>query len=153
MEYDYQSAVGLRLEFPAVNSQETLPAGASRLTGKVRERLKDSILGYPATDRLHDLQADFSLLLGTGFANPDHAASLGVGRLFVEDKFDHLAAPKVETCAQPEAFFRGIEDEAGEPLRLAVQIDYQAGAPLQHYTLRAAGFEDSQAGHSLLRGV
>src|SRR5258708_2428050 len=72
----------------------------------------------------------------------------GLGHLFVEDKFDHLAAPKVETSAQPEAFFRGIEDEARGPLWLTVQIDDQAGAPLQHQTLRAAGFGDLKAGHS-----
>jgi len=99
-------------------------------------------------DRLDGFQADFSLLLGAGFADPDHAAALGAGRLFVEDKFDHLAVPKIETSAQPETFFRGIEDQAGEPLRLAVQIDDQAGAPLRHHTLRAAGFEDRKAGHS-----
>jgi len=74
-------------------------------------------------DRLHGFQADFSLLLGADFADPDYAAALGVGRLFIEDKFHHLAAPKVEISAQPEAFFRGIEDEARESLRRAVQID------------------------------
>ncbi len=74
-------------------------------------------------DRLDGFQADFSLLLGAGFADPDHTAALGAGRLFIEDNFDQLATPKVETSAQPETFFRGIEDEAGEPLRLAVQID------------------------------
>ncbi|HET8921916.1 MAG TPA: hypothetical protein VFN26_02850, partial [Candidatus Acidoferrum sp.] len=57
-----------------------------------------------------------------------------------------LAAPKVETSTQPETFFRGIEDEAGEPLGLPVQIDDQAGAPLRRNTLRAAGFGDREAG-------
>src|SRR6266849_4679123 len=85
-------------------------------------------------DRLDGFQAGFSFMLGAGFADPDHAAALGAGRLFIEDKFDHLAAPKVETSAQPETFFRGIEDEAGEPLRLAVQIDDQAAALLRHHT-------------------
>lgn len=84
----------------------------------------------------------------TGFADPDHAASLGAGSLLIEDKFDHLAAPKVETSTQPEAFFRGIEDQAGEPIRLAVQSDDHAGAPLRRYTLRAAGFGETKAGHS-----
>jgi hypothetical protein len=97
--------------------------------------------------RLDGLQADFSFLLGAGFADPDHAAALGAGRLFIEDKFDHLAAPKLETSAQPETFFRGIEDEAGEPLRLAVQIDDQTGAPLRHHTLRAAGLGERRARH------
>jgi hypothetical protein len=44
-------------------------------------------------DRLEGFQADFSLLLGASFADPDHVAALGAGRLFIEDKFDHLAAP------------------------------------------------------------
>jgi hypothetical protein len=99
-------------------------------------------------DRLDGFQADFSLLLGAGFADPDYATALGARSLFVEDKFKHLAAPKVETSAQPEAFFRGIEDEAGVSRRLAVQIDDKAGAPLRHNTLRAAGFRDRKAGHS-----
>ena len=103
-------------------------------------------------DRLQGFQADFSILLGASFADPDHAAALRAGHLFVEDKFDHLAAPKVETSAQPEAFFRGIEDEAREPLWLTVQIDDQAGAPLRHQTLRAAGFGDLKAGHSFNHG-
>jgi hypothetical protein len=49
--------------------------------------------------RLDHFQADFSLLLGTSFADPDHAASLGVGHVFVENKFDHLAAPKIKTSS------------------------------------------------------
>src|SRR5437870_3375739 len=56
--------------------------------------------------------------------------------------------PKVETSAQPETFSRGIEDETGEPLRLAIQIDDQAGAPLRHHTIRAAGFAGVKARHS-----
>jgi len=103
-------------------------------------------------DRLNGLQADFSLLLGAGFADPDHAAALGAGRLFVEDQFDHFAAPQVEISAQPKPFFRGIQDEAGESLRLAVEIDDQAGAPLRHHTLRAAGFGEREAGHSFHHG-
>jgi len=74
-------------------------------------------------DHLHGFQAGFSFLLGADFADPDHTAALGAGRLFIEDKFDHLAAPKVETSAQPETFSRGIEDQAGMSLRLAVQIN------------------------------
>jgi hypothetical protein len=103
-------------------------------------------------DRLHGFQADFSFLLGVSFADPGHPATHGAGHVFIEDKFDHMAAPKIETSAQPETFFRGIEDEAREPLRLAVQIDDQAGAPLQHDTLRAADFADRKAGHSFNHG-
>lgn len=77
----------------------------------------------PGLGRLARFQADFSFLLGAGFADPDHTAALGAGRLFIEDKFDHLATLKVETSAQPETFFRGIEDQAGVSLRLAIKID------------------------------
>jgi hypothetical protein len=104
-----------------------------------------------SADPLDGFQADFSFLLGAGFADPDHAAAHGAERVFIADKFDHLAAPKVENSAQPETFFRGIEDEAGEPLLVAVQIDDQAGAPLRHHPLRAAAFSDRKAGHSLTR--
>jgi hypothetical protein len=106
------------------------------------------LVGPLPNDRLGGFQPDFSRLLGAGFANPDHAAALGFEGLLIEDKFDPLPAPKVETSTQSEAFFRGIEDEAREYLRLAIQIDDQAGAPLQNNTLRAAGFGERKAGHS-----
>jgi hypothetical protein len=98
-------------------------------------------------------QAGFSFLLGTGFANPDYGAALGDGRVFVEDKLDHLAAPKVQTSAQAKTFFRVIEDEAGESLLLALQIDDQAGAPFRHHPLRASALGDRKAGHSLTSQV
>ena len=53
-------------------------------------------------DRLEGFQTDFSLLPGTRFANPDHAAALGAKALIIEDEFDYLTAPKFETSAQPE---------------------------------------------------
>jgi hypothetical protein len=34
---------------------------------------------------LDGFQADFSFLLGVGFANPDYAAASGAGRVFIED--------------------------------------------------------------------
>ena len=59
---------------------------------------------------LHCFQADFSRLLGTRLADPDHTAALGAWRLFIQDKFDQLAAPKVEIAAESETLFRRIED-------------------------------------------
>ena len=53
-------------------------------------------------DRLDGFQPDFSLLLGACFANPDHAAELGACALLIEDEFDYLTAPNVETSTQPE---------------------------------------------------
>jgi hypothetical protein len=99
-------------------------------------------------DRLHCFKADFSFPLGAWFADPDHPTALGAGHVFIEDKLDHLAAPKIETSTQPETFSRRINDEAGESLRLAVQIDDQAGAPLRRHARRAAALGAWQAGHS-----
>jgi hypothetical protein len=59
-----------------------------------------------------------------------------------------VSAPKVEISAQPVTFFRGIEDETGEPFLIAVQIDDEAGGPLQYHTLRPAAFGARKAGHS-----
>jgi hypothetical protein len=106
-----------------------------------------------SADRLDGFQSDFSFLLGASFADPDYAAAHGAERVFIEDNIDHLAAPKVGSSAQPEAFFRGIEDKAGEPLLVAVQIDDQAGAPLRHHPLRAAAFGERKAGHSFTPGL
>src|SRR5882762_9992698 len=73
--------------------------------------------------RIQKLQPHLPFLLGARFADPDHPAALGAGHVFIEDKFDNLTAPEVETSAHPETFFRRIDDEAGESLCLAVQID------------------------------
>jgi len=37
------------------------------------------------------------LLLGADFADPYHHAALWAGHIFFEDKFDYLAALKIET--------------------------------------------------------
>lgn len=103
--------------------------------------------------RLAGFQTDFVFLLGASFADPDHAAALKDGRVFIDDKLDHLAAPEVETSAQPITFFRGIEDETGEPLQVAAQIDDQAGGLLRHQPLRAAALGDREAGHFFTPGV
>ncbi len=58
-----------------------------------------------SADRLDGFQPEFTFVLGVGFADPDHAAPLADGRVFIEDKLDHLAAPNVETSAQPETLF------------------------------------------------
>jgi hypothetical protein len=93
-------------------------------------------------DRLHGFQADFSLLLGASFADPDHAAALRAEGVLIEDKFDRLAAPKMETTPQSKTFFRGIQEKAGESPLIAIQIDNQAAAPLRHHPRRAAAFGD-----------
>jgi hypothetical protein len=87
------------------------------------ERRVIGLISASDEDRLDGFQADFSLLLGAGSADPDHTAALDARRLFIENNFDHLAALKFETSAQPETFYGGIEDKTGESLRLAIQID------------------------------
>lgn len=103
--------------------------------------------------RLTGFHADFAFLLGASFADPGHAAVLEDGRVFIEDKLDHLAAPEVQTSAQPKTFFRGIEDETGEPLLVAAQIDDQTGGLLRHQPLRAAALGHREAGHFSLPGL
>ena len=68
--------------------------------------------------------------------------------MFIEDEFNHLAAPQWEIPAQPETFFRGIEDEAREPPLIAVQIDDQASALLRHHAIRTAAFWHWSLEHS-----
>jgi len=48
---------------------------------------------------LDSFQANFTFLSGADFADPDHSAVLGVGQVFIEDKFDDLATLEVETPA------------------------------------------------------
>ena len=93
-------------------------------------------------------QSDLSFLLGASFADPNRSAVLKDGRVFIEDKLDHLAAPEVETSAEPKTFFRGIKDETREPLLLAAQIDDQAGGLPRHQPPRAPALGDRKAGHS-----
>jgi hypothetical protein len=51
---------------------------------------------------------------------PTQTTLQGTERVFIEDDFDYLTAPNLEITAQPKTFFRGIEDEAGESLLVAV---------------------------------
>jgi hypothetical protein len=98
---------------------------------------------------LDGFQADFSFLLRSGFADPDDAAALGAGWVFIEDKFNFIAGSEAEASAQPESSFREIEDKTGEPHLAVVQIDDQAGTSLRHLPPRAAGVETRKARHSI----
>lgn len=84
-------------------------------------------------DRLDGFQADFSFLLGASFANPDHAATHEAERVFIGDKFDHLAAPKVETSAQPEPSFEESRTRQGSlcwlPSSVEPRVRSSQGAP------------------------
>jgi hypothetical protein len=46
---------------------------------------------------LNGFQANFPFLLGAGFSNPDYVATQGVERVVVEDDFDKLAVPQMES--------------------------------------------------------
>jgi hypothetical protein len=66
------------------------------------------LVGQAICQSLEDFQTDFAFLLGAGFAEPDHPAAHGVERFVIEDEFDRLATPLVESPAQPETSFGGI---------------------------------------------
>jgi hypothetical protein len=58
-----------------------------------------------------------------------------------------LAAPQWEIPAQPETFFRRIEDKARESPLIAVQIDDQTSALLRHHPIGTAAVWDRNVGH------
>ena len=71
------------------------------------------ICGCQGVESLDYFQASLSFLLGFGSPDPDNAATFGTRWVFIENNFHHLAAPEIKTPAHSEAFFRGIEDDAG----------------------------------------
>ena len=73
---------------------------------------------------LNGFQANFTFLLGAEFADPDYAATHGVEWVLIEDDFDNFAAPQMETSAQMEPVFRGIENKARHSLLVSVEIDH-----------------------------
>ncbi len=42
-----------------------------------------------SADPLNGFRADFALVVGAGFSDPDHAAAHGVERVLIHDNFDH----------------------------------------------------------------
>lgn len=68
---------------------------------------------YAAPRPLANYAAVPSVLDGLGVPTQTTLPRSGLGVSSSDAKLDQLAAPKVETPAQPEAFFGGIEDEAG----------------------------------------
>ena len=56
------------------------------------EKKSEGAVRIPA-EGLDSFQADFSFLLGAGFADPEHVATHGAERVFIENNFDRLAPP------------------------------------------------------------
>jgi len=82
------------------------------------------------------LEPNFAFLFGPGFADPNHAASHGVERVFIQDDFDYLSTPQSEISAHPEPIVRGIKHKT----RLSFEIENQAGTPFAKASLRVATF-------------
>ena len=89
---------------------------------------------------LDSFQPDFAFLLGACFADPNHAASHRVERVFIQDDFDYLSAPQLESSAHPEPIVRGIKHKA----RLSFKFEDQAGTPFARASLRVATFGNRQ---------
>ena len=106
----------------------------------------------PGVESLDYFQASLSFLLGFGSPDPDNTATFGIRWVFIENHFHHLAAPEIKTPAHSKAFIRGIEDETGQPLRYAVQIDNHAGASFRLHALRPAKRKPRKARHSFING-
>jgi len=64
------------------------------------------------------LEADFAVLLGAGFADPDHAAADSIQFIIAGYDLDELPALQPETAAEAETALRTVNDKAGNPLRL-----------------------------------
>src|SRR5260370_7200580 len=68
-------------------------------------------------------------------------------RVLVQDDFDNLAAPEVEIAAQPESIFGGIENQAGQPFLVAVEVDDQTGTRFGKDALGAPALGNGKTGH------
>lgn len=101
--------------------------------------------GHP--DELNGFQANLAFPPGAGSAGPDHATAHGMERVLVQDDFDNLAAPEVEIAAQPESIFGGIENQAGQPFLLAVEVDDQTGTRFGKDALGAPALGNGKTGH------
>ncbi len=101
--------------------------------------------GHP--DALNGFQANLAFPPGAGSAGPDHATAHGMERVLVQDDFDNLAAPEVEITAQAESEFRGIENQAGQPFLVAVEVDDQTGTRFGKDALGAPALGNGKAGH------
>src|SRR6267142_5351503 len=97
---------------------------------------------------LDSFQPDFAFLLGACFADPNHAASHRVERVFIQDDFDYLSAPQLESSAHPEPIVRGIKHKA----RLSFKFEDQAGTPFARASLRVATFGNRHRLPSQLAG-
>jgi hypothetical protein len=53
------------------------------------------------------------------FADPNHAASHGIERVFIQDDFDYLTPLQSKTSAHPETILRGIKYKA----RLSFEVE------------------------------
>jgi len=62
-------------------------------------------------------------------SSKDHPTALRAGQVFIEDKFNHLAAPKVETSAQPETLCHVVGIESNKSgCKFSVDVEFTHSA-------------------------
>lgn len=87
---------------------------------------------------LEGFEADFAVLFGAGFADPNHAAADGIQLIVAGDDFDELAAFQPEAAPKTESLGRTVHDEAGDALWLRAEVDDYAGSFSQGNSFGAA---------------
>ena len=94
-----------------------------------------------------DLQPSLASLFRPGFADPHHAAQHRIGGMLVQNELDKLSSFEAGGPSYLETLLRGIEDEAGNPLRLPPMLNDQTGALFQGCSLQSSALGDGAAGH------
>src|SRR6267143_590085 len=62
-------------------------------------------------------------------SSKDHPTALRAGQVFIEDKFNHLAAPKVETSSQPETLCHVVGIESNKSgCKFSVDVEFTHSA-------------------------
>ncbi|OLB21861.1 MAG: hypothetical protein AUH16_01245 [Acidobacteria bacterium 13_2_20CM_57_7] len=78
-----------------VNIQFCIPHESLTIRKQSRWASCGSVPGHV---RLSGFQADFAFLLGASFADPDHAAALEDGRIFIEDNMNRSLLDTTKWC-------------------------------------------------------
>ena len=95
---------------------------------------------------LNGLDAYFTFLFGTCFADPDDTAANRV-QLIAWNDLDDLSALEMETASEPETFGRAIDNQAGNTLRMRPEVDDHTGTLFCDDTLRATALMSGKGGH------
>lgn len=96
---------------------------------------------------LKGFEADLTVLLGAGFADPHYATFDGIQFIVAGNNLNELAALQPESATEAEALGRAVHNEAGDALGVRAEIDDHAGSLSHGDTLRAAAFVRREGGH------